>query len=102
MTIFDELNQRLLSNSRHLLETWFPNGKWVGKEFRIGNLAGDPGQSLSVNHLNGLWCDYATGDSGGDLISLFAAKHGLSQGKAAKELDGTIASEINHKKKWLR
>jgi predicted P-loop ATPase len=80
----------LLPRAEHLLPEWFPAGKWNGKEFRVGNIRGEPGKSLSVNTLTGAWADFAeTKHRGNDILSLFAAKEGLQQGEAAKRLGWT-------------
>ena len=42
--------------------------------------------SFVVNLRLGWWRDYATGDKGGDPISLYAYLRGCSQGEAAREL----------------
>jgi hypothetical protein len=39
-----------------------------------------------VGHRAGVWADFATGDSGGDPISLAAYLFGLRQGEAARKL----------------
>ncbi|HXF44896.1 MAG TPA: VapE domain-containing protein, partial [Burkholderiaceae bacterium] len=85
---FEELAARLASRAHELLPQWFPAGKFRGHEFVVGNLAGDPGESLSVNVDTGKWCDFATGEKGGDLISLYAAQHRVSQIEAARALAG--------------
>lgn len=83
---FRGLADRLLARGPALLQTWFPNGRLRGHEFQIGSIRGEPGTSLSINVNTGRWADFATGESGGDLISLYAAAHGLSQADAAREL----------------
>ncbi len=90
---FDGLALRLLDRARELLPVWLPGGKFRGHEFVCGDLAGEPGESLSVNVQSGKWADFATGEKGGDLISLYAAIHRLSQGDAAKAL-GADASLV--------
>ena len=89
---FDALKNRLLQSSHALLESWLPSGKWSGAEYRIGNLKGEPGDSLSINANTGLWADFSSKESGGDLIALYAAIHGLSQSEAARELDPSVAT----------
>ena len=42
--------------------------------------------SFKVNLRSGKWSDFATGDKGGDPISLAAYLHGLGQGEAARRL----------------
>ena len=61
--------------ARHLL----PNGKRSGHEWCVGSVGGEAGDSMKV-HLTGrkagVWCDFASGESG-DLIDLWAAVRGL-------------------------
>ena len=87
MIEFTVLAAALVGESRSLLPSWFPAGKWRGREFVVGSLSGDPGESLSINHTTGQWADFASGEKGGDLISLYAAIHHLSQGDAAAQLE---------------
>lgn len=89
---FATLAAQLLAKSRSLLLTWFPQGKLRGHEFLIGDLSGNPGESLSINVDTGKWADFSTGDKGGDLISLYAAVHNLTQGEAAKQLEESTGS----------
>lgn len=106
---FEELNQKLLARSLELLQHWFPAGKKRGHEYLIGNLAGEPGESMSININTGKWADFANPDlAGGDLISLYAAIKGIKQIEAARELAGdpaTVAAQPNpphpqEKEKW--
>lgn len=85
---FQGTADELLGRSKSLIEQWFPAGKFRGTEFVVGDLAGSPGDSLSINWRTGKWKDFASGDAGGDLISLYAAMHGISQLEAAKALGG--------------
>lgn len=83
---------RLLKRAPELLSLWFPNGRVSGHEFIVGNLQGDAGKSLSINLDTGKWADFAFQDvKGGDLISLYAAMHNLTQYEAARELQHQIA-----------
>jgi predicted P-loop ATPase len=93
---FASLAARLLQQSRSLLPAWFPAGKMNGHEFEVGDLAGSEGKSLKINVNTGAWSDFSSGDAGGDLISLYAAMHGLKQSEAVKALegDGTIATRV--------
>ena len=85
---FEGLARSLLARARLLLSEWFPNGKFEGHEFRVGSLHGEPGRSLSINVNTGAWADFASTERGGDLISLYAAIHRMSQVEAARELSG--------------
>jgi predicted P-loop ATPase len=51
-----------------------------------GGLGGEKGESCSINLNTGVWSDFATGDRGGDLISLYSAIKGLGMADAAREL----------------
>ena len=75
---FEQIGAAVLTACPGLLLSWFPRGKVVGHEFEIGNLQGDAGKSLKINFRTGRWSDFATGEAVGDLISLYAAKHGLT------------------------
>lgn len=84
---FKDLSARLLQDAESLVNDWIPGGKIEGSEYVIGNLNGDSGDSCKINIRTGKWKDFATGEAGGDLISLFAAIRGIKQGEAKKELD---------------
>lgn len=83
---FSSLAATLLASASTLVPQWLPAGKRQGHEWVIGGLGGDPGTSLSINLNTGRWMDFATGDKGGDLISLYAAIHSIPQLQAAKDL----------------
>ncbi len=83
---FDTLKKAALGSLESLLVEWLPAGKRDGHEYRVGDLAGNPGSSLSINLNTGVWCDFSSGDKGGDPISLLAAIRQCKQGEAAREL----------------
>ncbi len=71
-----------------LLARWLPDGRRRGHEWVARNpTRADrrPG-SFSVNMRTGRWADFATGDRGGDVVSLAAYLHGLSQVEAGRRL----------------
>lgn len=86
---FKSLRTDLLTRARGLLQEWFPEGRFHGHEFVVGNLSGEKGDSLSVNVNTGVWSDFAGGDKGSDLIALYAAKHGCSMSEAYDAIAGT-------------
>lgn len=73
---YREVAQRLNQRIDRLAEDLLPNGHREGRRWwRIGSLAGEPGQSLAVElqgHKRGRWRDYASGE-GGDGLDLIAA-----------------------------
>jgi uncharacterized protein (DUF927 family) len=83
---FAEIHSRLIPQAESLLPSWLPGGQFRGPEYVTASTDGGQGRSLSVNTTTGAWSDFATGERGGDMVSLFAAIHGLSQGDAAKKL----------------
>jgi AAA domain len=93
---FERIQAASLAQAECLLRRWFPRGKRIGNEFAIGNLRGDAGDSLKVNLRTGKWSDFATDDSGHDLIDL-AAKlwHRGDRIKAGCELGKQLGIIIN-------
>ena len=78
--------QAALAMAPSLLADWLPDGRLKGHEYWPTNpVRGDrqPG-SFSVNLLTGAWHDFASGDKGGDLVSLLAFVRGCRQGEAAR------------------
>jgi putative DNA primase/helicase len=83
---FDGIARTVLARARELLPRWFPAGHFEGNEFCIGNVAGEPGDSLKFNVVKGYGTDFATGQKFGDIIDLYAQHFGMSLGDASKEL----------------
>lgn len=77
-----------LASADRLVPQWLPNGRRDGPEWRVGSVRGEPGRSLAVNLMTGIWADFSSDEQkGGDLISLYAAIfHSDNQFVAAKEL----------------
>lgn len=89
---FDAVNRAALAELPRLLDRWLPDGKQVGREWvALNPRRGDrhPG-SFKVNTSTGKWCDFASGDKGGDPVSLAAYLHGLGQAEAARRLAGML------------
>lgn len=80
---FRALADALLANVDNLLPNWLPGGCKRGHEWVCGSLSGGEGGSCSVNMTTGQWADFSSDEKGGDLLSLYAAIHGLSMAKAA-------------------
>jgi len=69
-----------------ILPNILPGGRLSGREYTCADLSGGTGESCKVNVTSGKWSDFATGESGGDPVSLLAAIRGASQSEAAAEL----------------
>jgi hypothetical protein len=93
---FDAINQAALAAFPAVLNRLLPRGKTVGREL----LALNPRRSdrnlgsFKVNRFNGRWCDFATGDRGGDPVSLVAYLADVSQGEAARLLAQMLGIEM--------
>jgi hypothetical protein len=91
MISFEEIKEAALAQAPRLLADWFPAGRLRGNEFKIGNLNGDPDESLSININTGQWGEFAGVERGGDLISLrAAARHRGDNSAAARELSSLL------------
>ena len=82
------VNQQLLGDALGFLSSWLPNGKKAGKDWVVGDLDGNKGKSLTIDLRTGKWIDFAAGDQGADLVSLYARMHGMTNSEAAVELSG--------------
>jgi hypothetical protein len=71
-----------------ILRRLLPDGRIIGGEYVALNPTRSdrrPG-SFKINLRTGRWSDFATGDKGGDPVSLCAYVEGVSQGEAARLL----------------
>ena len=85
---FEAINRAALASLSALLRRWLPDGRLVGHEYTARNpTRADrrPG-SFRVNVNTGKWADFATGDKGGDVVSLAAYLSGTGQAEAARAL----------------
>lgn len=76
----EEIRTRLIDQLEAVLAYLFPHGKRQGQSFVIGNLQGEPGDSLVIElqgPKRGLWIDFATGECG-DVLALWAAVRGFT------------------------
>jgi hypothetical protein len=85
---FAEVNRAVLAAFPVVLGRLLPGGKYAGHEYVAFNprRADRHLGSFRVNIRTGKWADFATGDKGGDPISLFAYTEDKSQVDAARLL----------------
>jgi hypothetical protein len=86
---FAAVNSAALARLPEVLARLLPGGRAVGPEWHAGSLRGDPGDSLRVRMRGeraGRWADFATGEKGGDPVSLAAAVARTRQIEGAKQL----------------
>jgi hypothetical protein len=82
------INRAALPLLPKLVQEWFPDGKRLGSEYcALNPHRGDrhPGSFL-INLRSGRWADFASGERGGDVVSLAAFRFGVRQVDAAKML----------------
>jgi hypothetical protein len=88
MIDFSAVNRAALAVLPALLDRWVPGGRREGREYIARNPKRNdrkPG-SFRVNLHTGRWADFATGDAGGDVVSLAAYLAGTGQADAARAL----------------
>ena len=92
---FARINQMALAAFPAVLARLLPRGKAVGRELVALNPRRSDRNlgSFKVNQFNGRWCDFATGDKGGDPISLVAYLADVSQSEAARLLAQMLGIE---------
>jgi len=85
---FETVNRAALAALPAVLTRLVPGGKILGHEYVALNPTRNdrrPG-SFKVNLRTGRWGDFATGDRGGDPVSLVAYLENASQAEAARRL----------------
>lgn len=90
---FNRIAADALGHADMLARRWLPDGRregaveWVAiNPTRADNRKG----SFKVNLHTGRWCDFATGDAGGDLIALAAYLFHLDQTQAARKIAAAL------------
>ena len=76
MSQAQDIAQALAARAPEIAHHLLPRGRAIGAEYKVGSVAGEPGDSLSI-HIgrgakSGIWQDFATGENG-DLLDLWAA-----------------------------
>lgn len=87
-----------LVQAEALLRQWLPEGTLNGGEYKSTNptRSDKSPNSFSINIRSGVWSDFATGDSGNDLIGLYAYLNQFNQGKAAVEVARMVGYPIDN------
>ncbi len=85
---FKEVNAAALAAYPSLLGKWLPDGMRTRGEYVALNPRRPDRHkgSFKINLNTGVWCDFASGDKGGDPVSLYAYLNGISQFEALKKL----------------
>jgi hypothetical protein len=93
---FKRVNSAALAVLPALLSRWLPTGRRQGREWVALNpkRADRRLGSFRVNMATGRWSDFATGDVGGDAISLAAYLFDLKQTEAARRTAGMLGISL--------
>lgn len=92
---FNAINNAALARLPEILARWLPGGRIEGREYVVRNPTRSdrrPG-SFKVNLTTGKWADFATGDAGGDPVSLAAYLAGCRQSEAARRLAAMLGMD---------
>ena len=89
---FSKINAAALAALPALCLRWMPGGKRIGREYVTLNPTRADRRlgSFKVNLQTGRWADFATGDKGGDAVSLAAYLFKVRQSEAARRLAGAL------------
>lgn len=97
---FQALSDHALRNESYI-RSLLPDARLNGNELRAGSIEGGEGDSFGLNLQTGKWADFATGDKGGDIVSLVAAQRQITMGEAFRavaEETGFVIPEAPRKK----
>lgn len=88
MIDFHRINAAALPVLPSLLDRWLPGGRREGREYVALNPTRSDRSlgSFRINLSTGRWADFATGDAGGDVVSLVAFVFHISQAGAARRI----------------
>ena len=92
MTDITDIKRRLHERAAEVAEFLLPGGIRQGREWAVGSVQGEKGESLKVciaGGKAGTWSDFADGD-GGDLLDLWMAVKGV-----------TLVETLDHARGWL-
>jgi hypothetical protein len=99
---FCTINDAARASLPLILGRWLPGGRRQGSEYvAINPCRADrrPG-SFKVNLRTGRWADFATGEAGGDPVSLAAYLFDLSQGDAARRVADMLGIAAEKEGPW--
>lgn len=93
---FQAIAAAAMGHAETIVERWLPGGRREGAEWVcINPLRSDRRKgSFKVNIRSGRWGDFASGDSGGDLISLAAFLFSIDQGEAARKVAEMLGVDL--------
>jgi hypothetical protein len=93
---FGAINHAAIQALPVLLMRWLPDGRQHSREYVARNPTRNDRRagSFSINMATGVWADFASGERGGDVVSLYAYLRNIRQGAAARELASILRINI--------
>jgi hypothetical protein len=93
---YDVIGRAALRYLPLMVLRWLPDGRREGQEWVARNPTRSDRHlgSFKINLRTGQWADFATGEKGGDVISLAAYLHGLSQSAAAGKISEMLGLKL--------
>jgi hypothetical protein len=85
----------LASRSEKFAQWLFPYGRKHGREWVVGSLRGEPGQSCRIilsGEKAGLFIDWASGEKCGNLVELLRQVRGCDFAEALRQCKAWLAS----------
>jgi hypothetical protein len=94
---FRRIAAAALDRADDIVSRWLPAGRREGHEWTSVNpTRGDRRRgSFRINLKTGAWADFASSDKGGELISLGAYLHGISQGESATRIAAMLGVDVH-------
>jgi hypothetical protein len=92
----ERLNYVVKTNFEFFCRHFFPEGRRVGDEWKIGDISGAPGESLGIQLTGqkaGLYHDWATGE-GGDFVKLLRENRNINFIAAVEEIERAIGLSL--------
>jgi len=92
-----EVKEGLNRQAEEFVRYLFPAGTRAGNEWVVGSLAGETGNSLAIRiggDKVGVWCDFATGERGSNLLELYIESRRVDCGQAIKECAEWLGSSV--------
>lgn len=96
-SLIKQVAQAAKNQARALTGVWLPGGRDENGEYTALNptRADSKLGSFKINLSTGRWQDFATGDKGGDLVSLYAYLNDCKQIEAAREVGKQVGIDID-------
>lgn len=95
---FKLLVTHLQHHAATMLPFMLPGGKFDGNEYLCSDIRGGPGDSLRYNFVKQTGKDFASGETFGDMINLYARIENISMGDSAKKLHSILFGDVPQQK----